>query len=478
MASKKPVWFDPSQQAANHLNSVLQTGSVSSDDLVILDERIRTQELEQQEQLSALPGQIVPDVVPTPIPEAVVSVAEARGEMPLLEHVSSRSATRLLLITKDISVMQEGSAAYRKIIDQRALFQEIHIVVCNLHRADVEDTPVMRLFDTVWLYTTNSTSWWKLGLDAYQLGESQLAFGGGFRADVIVAEDLFESGLAGWFLANKHKRPFQIHISDDFFDQTYVDSLPHPTLYEWSVRYLLARVRSVRTKTEFQRQAVVSMHAELAPTTEVLPSYHNLEAWRSFVPTLNLRERYSQFKFIILAVSSMKMGSHTSDVIAGAAKILRRYTTVGLVVVGGGPLRTALERQAIALGLQNQIEFEPMPPEVISYMKSANVFIHLSEDAGEDEYILEATVSKIPIVAQTTGLAGSLLVDGKSAYLCTPGDVACVANGINRYLNDNQDRASFALNASDTVFERVEQDYDGYIAAYHQSIERCITEAS
>ena len=147
-------------------------------------------------------------------------------------------------------------------------------------------------------------------------------------------------------------------------------------------------------------------------------------------------------------------------------------------MVGSGPLRALLEKTAITLEVQNQVEFEPMPREVLSHMKTANLFIHLSENSEEDNFLLEAAVAKIPIVANIEGLGGKLFVDGESAALCDIRNTVCIADGINRYLSRNQDRASFALNASDIVFERIEQDYAAYVRAYGQSIERSIVAES
>ena len=223
-----------------------------------------------------------------------------------------------------------------------------------------------------------------------------------------------------------------------------------------------------------QRRFAIEMNASLEQDAEILPNYYNLSAWRDFVPTINLRERYPQFKFIVLHISAMQKSSHTDEVIQGTAMLLRRYPTIGLVIVGNGPLRTQFEKQAIALGLQNQIEFEPMPSEILSHLKSAHILVHLSDDSAEDDIILSAASVKIPTVLNGQGLAGKLFADGESTRLCHPADITCVTDSINMYLNDNLARTQYTLKAYDTVFERVEQDYQGYLTAYAQSIERSL----
>jgi glycosyltransferase involved in cell wall biosynthesis len=226
------------------------------------------------------------------------------------------------------------------------------------------------------------------------------------------------------------------------------------------------------------RDQIVAEYPEVAPYTEVLPVYHNLGTWRDLEPTFSLHERYPQFKFIMLHVTGMQAHSYTDRVLNSVAFTLNRYPTVGLIVVGSGPMRAALEKQVINLGIQRQVVFESSQQDIISHMKSANILIHLAESPQEEEVILQAATVKLPMIAVQGGLAGELFTDGESAFLCPSGDIGCVSSRINAFLNENQARARFALNAQETVFERIEQDYAAYMRAYTNSIERCIAKES
>ncbi len=475
MAQRPFDFLDPSKRAAAHLNTMIDDTSDIGDDLVVVDDALqKKQELRTTstvEESTIVENERVSENAPG------IAVDEARREAPVITQGSNRERSRLLLITRDASVLHEGSLTYRRFTDLRAMFLEVHVLLLDYKTAH-DENPVTRLFENVWVYTTKSSSWWTLGYDAYRIIEEQLVFSGGFRVDIVVAEDPFLSGLVGLLLAKKHSRPFQIHIYEDFFDEISIQSQEHPALYEWITHYVIKRVKSVRTRTESQRTATIARNPKLSQTVELLPSYYNLEAWKDLEPTVNLHERYPQFKFIMLHISSMRAISHSSEVLLGVAPILRRYPTIGLVVLGNGPLRPRLEREVISLGLQNQIEFEPMPNEVISHMKSANLLLHISEDGTEDDIVLAAATVRLPMIVNTSGLAGKLFVDGESAFLCASTDSACITQSINRLLNENQTRSHFVLNAYDTVFARIEQNYDGYLIAYRESMERSINECS
>lgn len=475
MSNNESVFKDPSQKANDALGTILNAGVVDNDEITVVDERLK-------EQIESVPAEEpVPEVAVVEEevvePQPTIAVKDARSEAVVLENESNRQYTRLLFLTSDETVLNESSMSYAHIADLRKVFLEVHVVVLNV-KQKAEETTAQRPFDNVWVYVTESTSWWKKGYDAYHMALTQLEFSGGFRADIIVADDLFQAGLAGVFLSKKFTRPLQVHVHEDFFDKEFIESQEHPSLYEWATEYILNRATSVRTRTEFQRQAVVHMRKELESVTELLPSYYNLEVWKDFVPTTDLHQKYPQFKFIMLHISAMNNSSHSSEVIAGASRLLRRYQTLGLVIVGNGPLRSHLERQVIALGLPNQIVFEPMPNEVLSYMKSANILLHLSENGDEDDIILSAATVKLPLVGNLNGLAGKLFVDGESACLCDPADNRCISDSINMYLNENQDRARFALTAYEIVFDRIEQDYGAYLELYRESIERSMATPS
>lgn len=403
--------------------------------------------------------------------EGTEAVPKASEEAPTIPQ--SGHEPRVLIFTKDTTITDEKSASFKRIEGLKDVFQEVHVVV--MRDEEDKEAEVSRPFRNVWFYQTESTAWWKLPYMTYKFAEGQMVFGGGFHADVVISEDAHDAGLVGYLLARKYEVPFQLHIYEDFFDEAYLESTAHPTMYGWFSDYLLNRVTSVRTKTDFQREAVLAANRDLTDV-ETLPHYYNLEAWRDAEPAFDLKEKYPEFNFIMLNISLMKKNSHPTEVLAGAAKILRRYPTLGLVMVGSGPMRAQLEKQAVTLGVQKQVRFEPMPSEIVSHLKTAHVLIHLSEDSEEDEVLLAAASVKLPMVALKAGLAGTLFVDDESAQLCEATDDECVSESINRYLNENIERSSFALKAYELVFEKIVQDYDAYISAYKNSIEKCLVQ--
>ncbi len=458
--------LDPSKRAVTQLDSVLDDTNVFSSDVVIVNEKLAEKVTERVE------TETVPIPTPPQEPETPkVLVKKARAEETVLTHETYRSSARLLILTKHTALMDEGSDARRIILDLQARFMEVHIVLLN-ERSEHSYEGSVRLFENVWVYPTNSLSWWLMSIDAYRVAKKQLVFSGGFRVDLIVADDTCESGMVGMWLGRMFKRPFQLHVGADFFDEGYIATQPHPLIFSWCTAFVLESVQSVRTKTDLQRNAIIATRKALEPHTEVLPRYYDLRSWETQAPTFDLHTRYPQFKFILLHISSMQAASHTIEVLTAVARVLVRYSSIGLVMVGDGPQRETFEHLITGLGLQNQVAFEPAPEEHLSHMKTANAFLHLSDNPNEDDFILMAGIAKVPIIASTHGLSGKLFINNESARLCEPTDISCIAESINYYLNQNQNRVNFAESAHQAIVDRVDQNYETYLDQLAESIER------
>jgi glycosyltransferase involved in cell wall biosynthesis len=383
---------------------------------------------------------------------------------------------RLVWFTTDTDVFQSDSLAERRLRELSTLFNELHVIVLETRRRG--GRPAVRLTDNVWLYSTQSRSLWWSPFDAARLAREQLAFAGGFRADVVVTDDPFEAGWAGYFTARRFERPLQVHVLTDYFSPDFAGADSFNGLRVSLAKHVIGKAACVRTKTVTLRDRFLYEHPHLKETVEVLPVYYDLAAWRDATPVLNVKELYPQFNFSIIHVTHFDPRSHTERVIHGVARTLLQYPTVGLIIIGTGPQRAAIEKLVVALGIQRQVVFVGATSDVLSYFKTANLFVQLSESAEDDPTVLQAACSKIPLILGNQGLPLELFPDGQSAFLCPVDDATCVSQRINQFLNDNLSRTTFALNAQEIVFSRIEQDYQLYLDAFKSSVERCVVTPS
>jgi glycosyltransferase involved in cell wall biosynthesis len=160
----------------------------------------------------------------------------------------------------------------------------------------------------------------------------------------------------------------------------------------------------------------------------------------------------------------------------GHSVLLRAVAELGdarLVIVGDGPLRSSLEREARSLGLADRVEFAGAVSDVWPYLARADVFVFpsLSEPLGIA--VMEAMAAGLPVVASAVGGIPELVTDGVTGYLAPPGDHAALSVHLKALLGDPGTRASMGAAARARAEDfKMERTVDGYFELYDTLLER------
>lgn len=380
---------------------------------------------------------------------------------------------RLLFITKDVSIEDSGSSLYRRVTDLRDTFSEVHIILIkNTTQGDKEPLPE-RLFDTVWRYTVGArTSVWGI-FRGYETAVQHLVFGGSFRADVIVADDTHEEGMLGWLLGKKFHRPFQLHIQHDFFDEG--PSVRKPSFISRMITdVLLTHTKHVSVATPHERDMLALIYDCPKENIEVLPSTYVLGIQDVAGTSCDLRARFPKYESLLMYIPPEKNDEHTLGILQAFAKVLKKYPTLGLLIIQGGPERLLFERNVIALGVQRQVVFEVYSPNVASYIQTVDMLVHFGGDTEKEKLLAIAGMVRVPVIADVSGKGSEFFRDWESAYLCAIGDTACVTTAIETCLYNSDERTRLTGRAHEAVQEYFKQDYSRYLTEYTKSINTCV----
>ncbi len=114
---------------------------------------------------------------------------------------------------------------------------------------------------------------------------------------------------------------------------------------------------------------------------------------------------------------------------------------VQLVLVGDGPRRAALERQALAMGVGPHVRFLGTRAEVAPILAGAAVGWLSSRIEGAPNAVLEYLAAGLPVVATRAGGTAELLRDGEDGFLCAVGDAGAMAQRTRELLADEGLRA-------------------------------------
>jgi glycosyltransferase involved in cell wall biosynthesis len=159
--------------------------------------------------------------------------------------------------------------------------------------------------------------------------------------------------------------------------------------------------------------------------------------------------------------------------IRAAARLCGRFPRLECLLVGDGPLRAELEREAESLGLKGHVFFLGDRQDIRAILASLDVSVLPSSSESLSNAILESMAAGVPVVASRVG-GNPELVTKDRGVLVAPGDDRGFADAIERLLRDAAMRAEFRRNAkqfAETNFT-LEQMRKRHQALYNELLEK------
>lgn len=108
-----------------------------------------------------------------------------------------------------------------------------------------------------------------------------------------------------------------------------------------------------------------------------------------------------------------------------------------LTLAGDGPALADCKREAENSGLSKRIHFPGLLKDPRSLYAAADLAVHASESESLPNFLVEAQMAGLPVVAYDTGGVGECFIEGKSGYLIAPGDQSSFLRSI-KELAENQ----------------------------------------
>jgi glycosyltransferase involved in cell wall biosynthesis len=147
-----------------------------------------------------------------------------------------------------------------------------------------------------------------------------------------------------------------------------------------------------------------------------------------------------------------------------------------LVLVGDGPLRGDLEKQADDLGLTGKsVRFAGRvnPDEVCSWLKVADVFALVSFSEGFPCSLIEAMSAGLPSVVSEIPANQQLINTGEQGILIHPGDSKAIADALLRLLEHSELRIRMGQAARRTILENYSTNLiaDRYEDLFRQTLQ-------
>lgn len=120
---------------------------------------------------------------------------------------------------------------------------------------------------------------------------------------------------------------------------------------------------------------------------------------------------------LIGAVGRLAQQKRMKELIWGMHQISQLRDDVHLVIIGDGPLRSALERYARLTNVGDRVHFLGLRLDVADWMPHFDVFWLASSYEGQSNAIMEAMAAGVPVVASDIPANRELVVPGETGFL-------------------------------------------------------------
>lgn len=244
-------------------------------------------------------------------------------------------------------------------------------------------------------------------------------------------------------------KPDIIHSQCEFFSFQFASRISritgapivhtYHTLYEQYVTYLVPSKRLGRTLVRvLTRNRLKKVRMVVAPTAKVenalqgygvekpisvVPSGISLEQHHQRLsPEERLRRRrelgIGDDQQVMLSLGRLGTEKNLGELIGLFAQALKTNGNLVFLIVGDGPAREQLERQARELGISGKVIFTGMvePGEVQNYYQLADVFTSASTSETQGLTYIEAAANGLPLVCRQDDCLAQVLKEGENGF--------------------------------------------------------------
>ncbi|PIP86877.1 hypothetical protein COW81_03375 [Candidatus Campbellbacteria bacterium CG22_combo_CG10-13_8_21_14_all_36_13] len=390
----------------------------------------------------------------------------------------TKQGLRVLMISTDRKIFEEGSAVRARAIGYAGLLNELHVIVFSTRKHKVSGAR-FQVSENVFLYPTNSFSRWLYIHDAIKLGHRILgskSYKLTPNAFVITCQDPFECGLVGSKLSKAFKIPLQVQIHTDFLSPYFKKGFLNKSRLRIS-RRVIPYADGIRVVSKRIKDSIYGSVYKLKTEPKILPIFVDADVIENTPANFDLRAKYPQFEKIVLIASRLEKEKAVDVAIKAFAKVVKNYPKTGLVIVGDGRERRALELKAKSYKLSANVIFEGWQDDLNSYYKGSDIFLNTSLYEGYGMSLIEASLNRLAIVTTDVGIAGSggLLVHAQHAMVCQIGRADCIEEYLSRLLSNDVGVHGMGFRCYTRVLEQVstkEQYYKDIVDGWNDLVKK------
>lgn len=263
------------------------------------------------------------------------------------------------------------------------------------------------------------------------------------RIDLLMAAEPLVAGPLALLIRRLRRIPVLVHVQGDLFHL--------PRRLVGPLRIALTRRVTVEVARRADRVRCVSSALVDACARAGIPADRvallpvrcdfarfDPERWRGRRPEARRDLGVGPDDVVVLSVGSLTIHKGYDVLIDAFARLWPSFPAARLVIVGAGPLGSALEERARRAGVAAAVRLVgPVPYErVPEVLAAADVYVQPSYDEGIPRAALEAMAMALPVVASRVGGIPELVRDGVTGVLVPAGDPEALAGALQPFVAD------------------------------------------
>lgn len=192
----------------------------------------------------------------------------------------------------------------------------------------------------------------------------------------------------------------------------------------WIERWIYHRANLVVANSEASKRLLVYKRGLSAEKIRVI---YNAVAFPSNVSSRKILRReldVAENEMIVGTIGRLHIQKDPFTLLRAAQLVIRERDDVRFIIIGGGPLEEELKRQAQLLNIDHKIVFTGWRRDVHAVLQLFDVFVATSVYEPFGNTLVEAALSKKPVIAPKVDGIPEVVKDGETGLLLEPsGDV-------------------------------------------------------
>ena len=219
-----------------------------------------------------------------------------------------------------------------------------------------------------------------------------------------------------------------VHTYHTLYEQYVPYLFPSRRLGEQVVKVMsrrrLKKVKKVVAPTHKVEDALLGY--KVKTSISVVPSGISLEQHKKRISKAERQEKrkalgIGEEETVLLNLGRLGTEKSLDELVDFFAKALERQEKLTFLIVGDGPAREGLERQAEALGIRDKVIFTGMvkPGEVQSFYQLGDIFISASTSETQGLTYVEAAANGLPLLCREDPCLRGVVLEGENGYTYT-----------------------------------------------------------